>query len=67
MYLGVNGSKQILKILNKKFSLSLDLKKIDIDIKELEEELIKSQSLEQVSSLKKNKGMLRKQESNYIG
>ncbi|NQV09385.1 PAC2 family protein [Candidatus Woesearchaeota archaeon] len=41
MYLGIKGAKEILKILNKKLSLGIDLKELEKDIKDVEEEILK--------------------------
>ena len=41
MYLGIKGAKEILKILNKKLDLKLDISKLDKEIKNIESELMK--------------------------
>lgn len=41
MYLGVNGAREILSILNKKLGITVNIKALEREIKELEEELIK--------------------------
>ena len=41
MYLGIKGAKEILKVLNKQLSLSLDINKLDKEIKDIESEIIK--------------------------
>ncbi len=40
IYLGVKGAKEILKVLNKKLNLGIDLKELDKEIRELETDLI---------------------------
>lgn len=39
MYVGVNGSKEIINILNKKLKLNIDVKRLDKELRELESEL----------------------------
>jgi hypothetical protein len=41
MYLGINGAREILKILNNKLSLGIDIDKLDKEIEDIEEEMIK--------------------------
>ena len=41
MYLGIKGAKEILKVLNKKLSLRLDISKLDREIKDIESEMVK--------------------------
>ena len=41
MYLGIKGAKEILKVLDKKLSLNIDINKLDREIKDIENELIK--------------------------
>ena len=59
MYLGVKGSKEILKILNKKLNLDVDLSCLDKEIKEIEQNVKNISDLQ----LKKNK----EGDINYIG
>ena len=70
MYLGMKGAKEILHILNKKLGLRLNLKKIDEEIKDMENELVKrTGELAKVSkqaALKKIQGRFGK-EISYIG
>jgi len=70
MYLGIKGSREILKILNKKLDLRINLKDMDKEIKSLEKEMIKrTEELSAVSkstAIKKLKGRLGK-ETSYIG
>lgn len=39
MYLGIKGSREVLKILDKKLDLGIDLNKLDSEIKDLEKEI----------------------------
>lgn len=69
MYLGVKGAREILKVLNQKLNLKLDLNKLKRDIEEVEEEIIKkTQNLELSRQvlLKKLKSKFLKDVS-YIG
>ena len=60
MYLGIKGAKELLKIIQKKVGIKVDIKKIDKEIAELEKELLK-RSQEGVSKKKLA------QETSYIG
>jgi uncharacterized protein (TIGR00162 family) len=70
MYLGIKGAREILKILNKRFGLKINLKDMDKEITEIESEMMKrTEELSEVSrstAIKKLKGKLRKEVS-YIG
>ncbi|MBI5392676.1 PAC2 family protein [Candidatus Woesearchaeota archaeon] len=70
MSLGIAGAKEILTILNKKLSLEIDIKKLDKEIKDLEEEMLKTtKELEEVSkqsAVNKLKQQL-STDANYIG
>lgn len=63
MYLGIKGAREILKILNKKFNLKLDLKKLDKEIKEIEGDMKKTEDFASVSRGKK--GFVKS--TDYIG
>ncbi|MBN2457619.1 PAC2 family protein [Candidatus Woesearchaeota archaeon] len=69
-FLGISGAKEILKVLNKKLLLGIDLKEIDKEIKSLEDELMKrTKELSDVSkstALKKIEGKFGK-DVTYIG
>lgn len=41
MYLGIKGAKEILKVLDKKLDLHIDITKLDREIKDIEREIIK--------------------------
>ena len=62
MYLGINGSKEILKILNKKLNLNLDLKHFTNEIKKLEKETIK-----RTKNLQSFREKIKTREMSYIG
>jgi uncharacterized protein len=70
MYLGVKGAREILKILEKKLALKVNLKELDKEITGLEKEMLKTtQELAEVSNdtaINKLKGKL-KSEMSYIG
>ncbi len=73
MYLGMRGAREILELLNNKLDLRLDLKKMDDEIREIDEELLrKSKGLGQGDSgmsgrtLGKMRPGLNK-ETSYIG
>lgn len=62
MYMGMKGSREILKILIKRFDLDIDLKKLEKEIKKIEKEMRKrKEDLDKVSHDKKP-GTI-----NYIG
>jgi proteasome assembly chaperone (PAC2) family protein len=69
MYLGVKGAREILKVLNKKLNLNIDLNELDKEIKELEKEISKQSTediadISKLQSLKKFRGI---DNTNYIG
>jgi len=68
MYLGIKGAREILKILNKKLGLGLNLKKLDKEIKFIESEMRKSDDFLHVS-MDSAKGKLSKigKAMDYIG
>lgn len=70
MYLGIKGAREILKLLNKKLGLNVDINKLDKEIKEVESEIMKrTEQLNEVSrstALKKLKGKIGG-EADYIG
>lgn len=70
MYLGIKGAKEILKVLNKKLNLKIDANKLDREIKDIENEIMKkSEQLSEVSkqtALKKFQKQFGK-EVDYIG
>jgi hypothetical protein len=70
MYLGIKGAREILKILNKKLGIGINLKDMDKEIRELEEEMMKrTEELTDVkmqTAIKKLKGKFG-EEPSYIG
>lgn len=61
MYLGINGAKEIIRILDNKLKLKLKVKKLEKEIKELEKEILKrSEDINKVT----NNG---RQDISYIG
>ncbi|MBU0536484.1 MAG: PAC2 family protein [Nanoarchaeota archaeon] len=62
LYLGVKGSKEVLKVLNSKLKLNLDINSINKEIEEIEEEL--SKRTKDISEIMKPK---KKDHTNYIG
>lgn len=61
MYLGVKGARELLKVLNKYLKLKLDLKQLDEEIEELEEEMM-LRGPEKMPKLRSRPG-----ETSYIG
>ncbi len=61
MYLGIKGAKELLKVLNDYLKLKLNLKQLDDDIAELEEEML-TRGSDILPKFKKQKG-----ETSYIG
>lgn len=70
MYLGIKGSKEILKILNKKLKLGVKIDRLDKEIKEIESEIIKrTEELSEITrqtAFRKLKGKIGK-DTSYIG
>lgn len=70
MYLGLNGAREILKILNIKLNMGININKLDEEIKGMEKEILKrTEELGEVTklaALKKLKGK-RGYETSYIG
>jgi len=65
LYVGIKGSKELVKVLDKKFSLGIKLKNLDKDIKDLEKSVKKhSEDLNQMSKVLKE---IRTKEIKYIG
>jgi hypothetical protein len=72
MFLGVNGAREMLKVLDKEYKLGIDLKKLDKEIKSLEIEMVKKSSefveVSKKSTLRKLSSKIKeKEELNYIG
>ena len=68
MYLGIRGAREILKILNKKLQLKLNLKELDDEIVEIEKEISsKTKQLEFMQQKRKSKTAGSSTEMDYIG
>ena len=70
MYLGIKGAKEILKVLNKKLELSIDINKLDREIKDIESEIMKkTEQLSEVTKAIALKKLQKKfgREVDYIG
>ena len=68
MYLGVKGAREILKILNTKLKLNINLKDLDKEIKELEKEIAKkSDDLGEIPKMSRLKKFAQGEGTNYIG
>jgi uncharacterized protein len=70
MYLGLKGAKEILKVLNKELKLSIDVNKLDKEIKDIETEILKK--TEQLSDVSKQTALNKLQKKlgkdvDYIG
>lgn len=65
LYVGIKGAKEIVKLLNKKFTLGISLKKLEKDIKDLEDSVRKkSEDISKVTKAFKN---VNNKDINYIG
>ncbi len=64
MYLGIRGARETVKILNDEFKLGIDMKQLDREIRQLENEAEKA---EQTPEVKKAMRGLTKGEASYIG
>ncbi len=68
MYLGILGAKEIVKFLNKKFDLNVKIEKLDKEIEEIEEEMMKrTEDLNNVSKQAAAKKFGVRSDVNYIG
>ena len=70
MYLGIKGAKEILKVLDKKLNLKIDINKLDREIKDIEGEIIKkSEQLSEVTKQIELKKLQKKfgKDMDYIG
>lgn len=69
MYLGIKGAKELLKVVDKKFNLGLDIKKMSKEIVQVEKELMKK-TKEFVSEISKDMpagAKAKNKEVHYIG
>jgi len=68
LYLGINGSREIIKILDKKLELKVDIKKLEKEIDEAESEMMKiTKGLTDVSKQTAMKKIKNKFDLSYIG
>ncbi len=68
LYLGIKGSKETIKMLNKKLELKVDIKKLEKEIDEAESEMIKiTKGLTDVSKKSALKKIKNKFDLSYIG
>jgi uncharacterized protein len=68
MYMGVRGAKEVVKVLSNKFGFGLDTRKLDKDIKELEEGMNEEENPAKDKSVKKKALPAgRNGDVNYIG
>ena len=70
MYLGIKGAKEILKVLNKKLGLNIDINKLDKEIKDIESQILKK--TEQLNEVTKSIALKKLQKKfgkdvDYIG
>ncbi|MFQ5474452.1 MAG: PAC2 family protein [Candidatus Nanoarchaeia archaeon] len=68
-YLGIKGARELVKVLNKKAGLKINIKKLEKEIDELEEELgsVVEQSISTKKSSKLKRLRLLNKETSYIG
>ena len=64
MYLGIKGSREVLKVLDKKLDLGIDLNKLDSEIKDLEKEI--KFTTEKLAKIQKDFAK-NSRETSYIG
>ncbi|PIN70574.1 hypothetical protein COV93_00985 [Candidatus Woesearchaeota archaeon CG11_big_fil_rev_8_21_14_0_20_43_8] len=70
MYLGMEGAREIIQTLNSKYNMSINLKKFDEEIKQMESELMKKpkdlDDIQKTAAMKKLKSKMGS-ETSYIG
>lgn len=68
LYLGVNGARELVKILNSKLSLKINLDNLDKEIKKIESEMLaRAKEISQMQGRMPATGAVKKQETSYIG
>jgi uncharacterized protein (TIGR00162 family) len=67
MYLGIKGAKELLKVLENKFKMGLNLEKMSKDILEVEKELMKKTKEWRAELSGKRAGAQAKKDAEYIG
>ncbi|MBS3112529.1 PAC2 family protein [Candidatus Woesearchaeota archaeon] len=65
LYVGIKGAKEIVKLLNQKFNFKIDIKKLEKDIKDIEQS-VKKRS-EDINAVSKTLKDIRTKEIKYIG
>jgi uncharacterized protein len=68
MYLGIKGAQELLKVLDNKFNLKINILELENEVKGIEEELLKRK--EEINELQKNKSKKQNElcdRVNYIG
>ena len=65
LYLGIRGAREIVKILNKRLSMQIDMKQLDKEIEQLESEAIKKSKYPELQ--KAARGIPGGQDATYIG
>lgn len=66
MYLGIKGAREIVKVLNRKLELKVNIKSLDKEIKEIEQELKKAEDMSKMH-LQGPLKRIRFKDTNYIG
>lgn len=69
LYLGVNGSRELVKILNSKLGLGINLESLDKEIKKIEADMLaRAKEIAQLQGkMPKLTGAIKKEETSYIG
>lgn len=68
MHIGIKGAKEIINIINKKYSIGIDLKDLNKEIEIIEkDDLNRAEQLGEISTLKKLSGKIGREPVNYIG
>jgi len=68
MYLGIKGSREILKVLNKKLQLKINIKELDKEIEDIEMEVMKkTKDLSSISKRTRLRKLSKFEDSSYIG
>ncbi len=69
LYLGVNGAREVVKLLNNKLNLKINLKSLDKEVQQLQQELTKKAQEAKVQEQMKDSKIkkLTQQQTMYIG
>ncbi len=65
MYLGVKGAREVLKVLNGKLKLGVDVNKLEREIAYIEKQILKK--TEELSNVSNKSGLKKRKEYSYIG